>query len=90
MNMPGFTAESSLYNMRGSYYKATTVTQTRAVIHPAYTLVMGAGVLRSLFCLNRCVLDCPIDESGRHEHYCVSDCLKECGIPLGTVLTTHI
>jgi hypothetical protein len=53
MNIPGFTAETSLYNASGHY---------RAMAGPPNTLVNGRGVLPQLFgycnySMSRCCID---------------------------------
>ena len=87
MNMPGFTAEESLYKTRRHYHTAGNLTQTDGV-YPAFTisdLLRGTsrlGVARVLAeaccssCYHRCSLLCLYARDPRNYHQCFLDCAK--------------
>ena len=69
MNMPGFTAESSVYRTSGHYRMITGFGANRNVITPQ---------LCNLDCLGECLPSCN-GLAGRAHADCVTGCRRECG-----------
>jgi len=71
MNMPGFTAEASLYKTSRHYSMAGTVDQSSGTIYPA--------ILRGANCFRNCLNSLCVRED---DPYCYDNCQCIChGIP---------
>src|SRR5678816_1982395 len=73
MNMPGFTAEVSLYNTTTQYQMTWTVHQPDGTVHAAQN---GSG---DPFCFGRCFRACI--EGGGLGFQCSKECRSECEPP---------
>ncbi len=85
-NLPGFTAEASLYKTAGHYHKTGNFTQTHGAIYPTTIadLLWSANFrlppwFYSLFCCSFCRDDCnricPDSECYR---VCLDNCTNKC------------
>ena len=73
MNMPGFTAESSVYRTSGHYQMTAGFDANGGVIRPQAC---------DRDCMSECVEACDYDfPPGRMRAQCVLACPRECGCP---------
>ena len=71
MNMPGYTAESSIYRTSGQYWMTAGIDASGAIIRPQAC---------DLDCLNDCTPDC--DEFiGQARARCLANCRRLCCPP---------
>ena len=70
MNLPGFTAESSLYEVTGLYKLIARVHHASAAIQPQFEVC-------DTDCLYYCQSDCG-NEVGRMKGVCVRACHQQC------------
>ena len=78
MNLPGFTAETSLYETSGHGQMARILIRVDASIRPAFFSAVNSG---NLLCFNQCLRTCPRDRFGRAGSFCVQRCIESCGRP---------
>ncbi len=76
MNVPGFTAEASLYHTSRPYQVAGMPEQVTTSVQPTYFLGAYLGVVS---CFGRCLGTCPRNPSGQVDRYCRYICAEQCG-----------
>jgi hypothetical protein len=82
MNLPGFTAEASLYGNRLSYRFLANGAYLNAKVYPtALTKPIMQGVEDWLECVDNCTDDCPDDWSSIR---CGAHCAYTCTFPSGS------
>ena len=89
MNMPGFTAEASLYKTSECYHIAGTRDQADGTVHPAYGIknvknaLLIYDIFRGLFstygCCSQCKRDCyKVCTTSVCIDYCLKGCTSKC------------